>query len=357
MGLNLRAAKPKPRRMTRSAWVIAVIFVLVIGILWVIVFTLYRAEPVDSTLKKPPSPTNSGAVAVRITIHTFNPTTAHLGIDIVSVPGPELGKHFEETDQPVTLSLLGQSQFTSLETPSSLLFPTGQLEMNMVGNYASYPLDEWQGYLGVVAHSKDKDGDDVSLPVELEVTGGVNGWTYTNTEIGDDDGEMVTTFITMKRAGPTVVFTFMMIGAMMMIVVFVIAVAFVSFSNRRHAEYGQIGWFTALLFALVAVRNGLPGAPPIGAAIDIYVFLWLLTTILIALPLVVTAWLRQSRAKLTLEREEDDKRRAEEEAARQERAREREEREAERQEREKERRERERERQEVQEIKAHQDKE
>ena len=49
-----------------------------------------------------------------------------------------------------------------------------------------------------------------------------------------------------------------------------------------------------MLFAVVPLRNLLPGAPPAGAWIDQAVVLWLLTALAAAMVLYIVAWRRQS---------------------------------------------------------------
>jgi hypothetical protein len=38
--------------------------------------------------------------------------------------------------------------------------------------------------------------------------------------------------------------------------------------------YPALGWMAATLFALVVVRNAVPGGPPLGSLFDYAAFLW-----------------------------------------------------------------------------------
>ena len=69
------------------------------------------------------------------------------------------------------------------------------------------------------------------------------------------------------------------------------------FSNRRKAEVALLSWSAALLFALPLLRTYLPGAPPIGAAIDIYIYLWVIVIAVISAMLSVIAWVRQTAVR------------------------------------------------------------
>ena len=58
-------------------------------------------------------------------------------------------------------------------------------------------------------------------------------------------------------------------------------------------EVTLVGALGAMIFALPAVRNALPGAPPLGVRADILIFFWAELGAIIALCLFITAWARQ----------------------------------------------------------------
>ena len=53
-------------------------------------------------------------------------------------------------------------------------------------------------------------------------------------------------------------------------------------------------WYAAMLFAIVPLRNILPGAPPPGAWIDQALVLWVLLALVVAMALFAVAWHRNS---------------------------------------------------------------
>jgi hypothetical protein len=50
-----------------------------------------------------------------------------------------------------------------------------------------------------------------------------------------------------------------------------------------------------MLFALIPLRNCLPGAPPLGPWIDVLVFFWDEVGIMLALLVFIATWLRDGR--------------------------------------------------------------
>ncbi len=68
-------------------------------------------------------------------------------------------------------------------------------------------------------------------------------------------------------------------------------------TRRRTVEATLLSWSAALLFALPALRHFMPQEPPIGAAIDIYVFLWVMVAAVGAAVLVILAWVERDRPR------------------------------------------------------------
>jgi len=54
-------------------------------------------------------------------------------------------------------------------------------------------------------------------------------------------------------------------------------------------------WYAAMLFAVVPLRNALPGSPPFGGWIDITLVLWVLVVLVISMLLYIACWWRHLR--------------------------------------------------------------
>jgi len=93
-----------------------------------------------------------------------------------------------------------------------------------------------------------------------------------------------------------------LIGMTITVSVLAFIAAILTLTNRRRFEVALLTWNGALLFALPLLRNYLPGTPPIGAALDIYVYLWVILVAVISLVLMLIAWAEQRKADLLEER-------------------------------------------------------
>ena len=53
-------------------------------------------------------------------------------------------------------------------------------------------------------------------------------------------------------------------------------------------------WYAAMLFAVVPLRNALPGSPVFGSWIDLTIVLWVLVALVVSMLIYVAAWWRST---------------------------------------------------------------
>ena len=66
-----------------------------------------------------------------------------------------------------------------------------------------------------------------------------------------------------------------------------------TFVGARKVEATLLGALGAMVFAVPALRNVLPGAPPLGVRADAFVFLWVQLAVILGLTLFVATWARR----------------------------------------------------------------
>ena len=64
-------------------------------------------------------------------------------------------------------------------------------------------------------------------------------------------------------------------------------------TRRKAFQMPFLTWYAAMLFAVVPLRNILPGAPPPGAWIDVALVLWVLVALVTAMVMAVVSWWKQ----------------------------------------------------------------
>lgn len=157
------------------------------------------------------------------------------------------------------------------------------------GDVLDYPLDRFDGDIVVRASA---DNGATRLPVQVEVFPTLHGVRLTCVLSGEGADE-VGLDIAVRRSTSVLLLT----GFAMLSLGFVAVTAFslaiaVAFGGRK-LEFAMMTWIAALLFVIPTVRNGLPGAAPLGALIDFGVFFWLQILTALAMVMLVMTWFRR----------------------------------------------------------------
>lgn len=184
--------------------------------------------------------------------------------------------------------------------------PIGRAEFDIgtTGDVYAYPLDTHDGFMTTVVETFERGANGVNettgtIPASFDIDGGVSGW-----DIRADISEQsdVPTFFELKRAFSTKAFALVLVGMAATVAVLAFIAAVLTVTNRRRFEVALLTWNGALLFALPLLRNYLPGSPPIGAALDIYLYLWVFVIAVSSSVFMVVAWSSQRKADLLEER-------------------------------------------------------
>ena len=134
-------------------------------------------------------------------------------------------------------------------------------------------------------------------PARVEVTGKLDGWDATVTRVHDpedsnpDVKDNVT--ITLKRARGPLIFDLGICLVLIALPVLALWVAIPVALGKTSFLPPMTTWYGAMLFAIVPLRNILPGSPPYGSWIDQAVVLWVLIGLVAAMALFLFGWWQQ----------------------------------------------------------------
>jgi hypothetical protein len=136
------------------------------------------------------------------------------------------------------------------------------------------------------------------VPARVEVTGSLEGWDIVATRVGDtsqtsDRPDNV--IITLQRAKGPLVFDIGICLVLFTLPTLALFVAIQMLTGRRDFVPPFGTWYAAMLFAVVPLRNILPGSPPAGSWVDQAVVIWVLIALATAMVLYIAAWYRRSR--------------------------------------------------------------
>ncbi|MGD1171769.1 DUF4436 domain-containing protein [Mycobacterium seoulense] len=135
------------------------------------------------------------------------------------------------------------------------------------------------------------------VPARLEVTGALDGWDVSVQRVGEASQESErpdNVIITLRRAKGPLIFDLGICLVLFALPTLAFAVAIQIALGRRKFVPPFVTWFAAMLFAVIPIRNFLPGSPPPGAWIDQALVIWVLIALVGAMGLYMVTWYRQS---------------------------------------------------------------
>ena len=161
------------------------------------------------------------------------------------------------------------------------------------GNVRYYPLDRYISLMTLAASEKTQDGTERSLPIHVTAWEGVLGFDVMAKSIATQQSDELQLQFAVSRTGAVSFFGLAIYGAMLVMMVCALIIGSLVFLGIRRIEVTLIGALGAMIFALPAVRNALPGAPPLGVRADILIFFWAELGAIIGLCLFIAAWARE----------------------------------------------------------------
>lgn len=101
--------------------------------------------------------------------------------------------------------------------------------------------------------------------------------------------------VDMRRAASTMAFAIVLLCILVAIAGAAVFVAVQTLRDRRKFQSPMTTWYAAMLFAVVPLRNALPGSPAFGSWIDMTIVLWVLAALVISMLLYIACWWRHLR--------------------------------------------------------------
>lgn len=238
------------------------------------------------------------------------PATNVLGARLHFTPYGSLANPDGSLSKDVEVVVDGDAGVDAVVLRKGLHPKSAEMTLGTSGDFSKYPVDDYASSVEVSAAiiTLGQAGEVLSrdvVPVAVGVSGGLGGWEMDSTIETAEPASVAVMDLDFKRETDSLIFTMFLLVLMAVLTLMALIVALMTFTHRRRIEVDLLGWFAGLLFALPFLRTTDPGAPPIGAAIDIYVFLWLILTAMVAAILVTIGWLRQNRHELLKEAAEE----------------------------------------------------
>ncbi len=176
--------------------------------------------------------------------------------------------------------------------------PTTPIELDLYdGDVSGYPLDTYRAGLTLrCLDGSTPDARATPLPWDVTVWERVLGFRLRTTREPGVVAGGDRLVLRIRRSPASRFFVLCAYGAMVVLACIATTIGGLAFLRVRRPEASLMGILGALVFALPALRNALPGGVPLGVSADLFVYLWAEFAVISALVLVVAAWARGGAA-------------------------------------------------------------
>ncbi|MDG4667513.1 DUF4436 domain-containing protein [Mycobacterium sp. 236(2023)] len=186
-------------------------------------------------------------------------------------------------------------------TLGDLKFPAGAspaevtTTIDVGGDPTTWPLDSYSTD-AISADVLVGEGDAREFqPARVEIEAAIQGWNITSetvppspqsySEPGDEAVQ-----INFKRALGPLAFDIGICLVLIMLPTLALSTSLKVFFRKKEFQMPFLTWYAAMLFAIVPLRNILPGAPPPGAWIDILLIMWVIIGLVASMLVYVVIW-------------------------------------------------------------------
>ena len=298
------AEKPAPpKKSDRPRIVIGVIILMVVVTVYVLsLLGVHQLQEAEAPL--PPLDLSQGggdATIVQLRLEELKTTANRLTVNVLVYPGiSTYDNRFDVLATDVNVRLYPTSELGDLHYPKGKAPAQLTTTVEAHGDPGNWPFDSYSTE-PISADAFVGSGDSIKkVPARVEVTGELDGWDVSvhrvhdpaalPTQRGSDNGNVV---ITLKRAKGPLIFDLGICLVLIALPTLALLVAIPMVLGRRKFLPPFATWYAANLFAIVPLRNILPGAPPPGSWIDQAIVQWVLIALVTAMSLYIFAWVRQ----------------------------------------------------------------
>lgn len=282
------APPPKPKSRALLGIGILAAFIVVYGLS---LFGFHLLGESAAPLKAPDLNAADDTV-VLIRVEELKTVANRLGVKVLVYP--------QEGMWDSRLDVLKQDTAVRMDPPNDLgdlVYPAGKSPAQVAttveahGDPEIWPFDSYETDT-LSADVLVGTGDDRKYkPARIEVAGKLEGWDVSVQRVGDGGDSVI---ITLERSKAPLIFDLGICLVLFAMPTMALAVVIPMVLGTRKLVPPFGGWFAALLFAVIPIRNFLPGAPPPGAWIDQALVIWVLIALVGAMGLYMFAWYKRS---------------------------------------------------------------
>lgn len=239
---------------------------------------------------------------VQVRLEKLDTVANRLTVNVLVYPKDTLyDKNFGVLTTDAAVRLYPDNDLGDLQYPVGKAPAQVSTTIEAHGDPANWPFDSYE--TGVISADvfTGSGPHREKTAARVEATGRLDGWDATVTRVHDAEDASPDVkddlIITLHRAKGQLIFDVGICLVLISLPVLALWVAIPVALGRTSFLPPLTTWYGAMLFAIVPLRNILPGSPPYGSWVDQAIVLWVLIGLVVALTLFLVGWWRQRDRK------------------------------------------------------------
>ncbi|HET9889514.1 MAG TPA: DUF4436 domain-containing protein [Mycobacterium sp.] len=239
---------------------------------------------------------------VQVRLEKLDTVANRLTVNVLVYPKDTLyDKNFGVLTSDAAVRLYPDNDLGDLQYPVGKAPAQVSTTIEAHGDPANWPFDTYR--TGVISADvfTGSGANKEKTAARVEATGRLDGWDASVTRVhdeGDSNPDLKDdVVITLHRSKGQLIFDVGICLVLISLPVLALWVAIPVALGRTSFLPPLTTWYGAMLFAIVPLRNILPGSPPYGSWVDQAIVLWVLIGLVAALTLFLVGWWRQRDRK------------------------------------------------------------
>jgi hypothetical protein len=289
MGSGERPQSKVRGRRWRPRVRLAVIALVVVVCAMATSVVLYVDGAASQRIPAHGAPTSAGTT-VTLDVVSISNTYNELVGDLIIRPGPELvDPATDGLKQDLTVAV------TSVTTPVRRTYSKGMLPgvfpvpLTLARDVERWPFDTY--YTGPITVTLFTGAAQTPERANVTFVDRLAGWKVGVARVNNANA-LAPYEVQLQRSPSTMLFAITILCIFVAIAAVGLFVAIQTTRDPRRFQSPMTTWYAAMLFAVVPLRNALPGSPAFGSWIDLTIVLWVLVALVVSMLLYIGAWWR-----------------------------------------------------------------
>ncbi|GAA1795947.1 DUF4436 family protein [Leucobacter iarius] len=263
------AAKPK---RNPAPYILGVAVLALVIYYVVVMFSGVLQSTTAVKVRGANTPTSDSYITLRVSTQDVDLTNRVIKANVQPIPhGEYVGKKAGEVSESLRIEVNSGGITTSVVTfPGESIVDPTSLSLALDRGDSDYPFDHPFANFSLSVQN-DETGE--AVPFKLEVSNSARPWILTAV-LGSSsvEGDRTLHPVTIEGSRDALTVTLVLFYVLVILLTTLMAVVIIgSAILRRKLEFSNVIWLSATLLSFPALRSAMPGAPPIGTALDFLV--------------------------------------------------------------------------------------